>query len=85
MQRRTFLSLVLAGAAGLGLAGCGFRLRGLDSTEAVLPEMALAGPDSDLARLTAERLESAEVSPAPFEVFRALHPAHVVYGRREEE
>ncbi len=31
MQRRTFLTLSLVGGAGLALAGCGFRLRGLDS------------------------------------------------------
>jgi hypothetical protein len=32
----------------------------------------------------AEHLHSAEGSPAPLEVFRALEPEHVVYGRREE-
>jgi hypothetical protein len=36
-------------------------------------------------RRFAERVGSAKRSPAPYEVFRALHPAHVVYGRREEE
>ncbi|MFY0990405.1 LPS assembly lipoprotein LptE [Halomonas sp. C05BenzN] len=59
MQRRTFLHLGLATGASLALSGCGFRLRGFDSPESVLPELALAGPDSDLARLAAERLESA--------------------------
>ena len=34
-------------------------------------------------RSFAERVSSAEA--AQLEVFRALHPAHVVYGRREEE
>ncbi|MDI5934193.1 LPS assembly lipoprotein LptE [Halomonas kalidii] len=59
MQRRTLLHLGLAVGASLALAGCGFRLRGLGTPEAVLPELALAGPESDFSRLTAERLESA--------------------------
>ncbi|MCH4563468.1 hypothetical protein MKP05_10030 [Halomonas sp. EGI 63088] len=59
MQRRTFLHLGLAAGTSLALAGCGFHLRGLATPEAVLPELALAGPDSDLARLTVERLASA--------------------------
>lgn len=59
MQRRTFLTLSLAGGAGLALAGCGFRLRGLDSPSAPLSELALAGPDSDLARLAERRLTAA--------------------------
>ena len=33
----------------------------------------------------AELVRPAERSSAPLEVFRALHPAHVVYGRREEQ
>jgi hypothetical protein len=32
-----------------------------------------------------DRLEPAGASPAPLEIVRALHPAHVVYGRREEK
>ena len=32
----------------------------------------------------AERVRSAEVPSAPLEVLRTLHPAHVVYGEREE-
>ena len=32
----------------------------------------------------AERVRSAQGSSAPFQVFRELRPAHVVYGRREE-
>lgn len=59
MQRRTFLTLSLVGGAGLALAGCGFRLRGLDSPSAPLSELALAGPDSDLARLAERRLTAA--------------------------
>ncbi len=59
MQRRTFLHLGLAGAAGLGLSACGFRLRGLDQPEAELGELALAGPDSELSQLVRERLEAA--------------------------
>ncbi|QTF91377.1 LPS assembly lipoprotein LptE [Halomonas sp. BM-2019] len=59
MQRRTFLTLGLVGTAGLALAGCGFRLRGFDAPAAVFDELALAGPDSDLARLVRERLEAA--------------------------
>lgn len=35
-------------------------------------------------RRFAERVSSREGSPAPLQVFRALHPAHVVYGRTEE-
>ena len=59
MQRRTFLTLSLAGGAGLTLAGCGFRLRGLEGSSAPLDELALAGPDSDLARLAERRLTAA--------------------------
>ncbi|MBB3188817.1 LPS assembly lipoprotein LptE [Halomonas cerina] len=57
MQRRTLLRLGLAAGATLALTGCGFRLRGLDGAEIALEEMALAGPDSELARLVAEHLE----------------------------
>ena len=35
-------------------------------------------------RRFADGLEPAGASHAPLQVFRALHPAHVVYGRREE-
>ncbi|NWN81526.1 MAG: hypothetical protein HLX48_00825 [Halomonas sp.] len=59
MQRRTFLTLGLAGTAGLALTGCGFRLRGLDAPSAPVSELALAGPDSDLARLARQRLTDA--------------------------
>ena len=58
MQRRTFLHLGLAGAAGLGLSGCGFRLRGFDQPATEPGELALAGPDSELSRLARERLEA---------------------------
>jgi hypothetical protein len=33
----------------------------------------------------AERVSSVDGSSPRLEVFRALHPAHVVYGRREEQ
>lgn len=59
MQRRTFLTLGLAGTAGLALAGCGFRLRGFDDPSPVLDELSLAGPDGELSRLSRERLEAA--------------------------
>ncbi|PMR76995.1 LPS assembly lipoprotein LptE [Billgrantia endophytica] len=60
MQRRTFLRLALAGTAGLGLTGCGFRLRGLDTPGPVISELAIAGSDSDFARMAQERLESSD-------------------------
>jgi LPS-assembly lipoprotein len=59
MQRRAFLHLTLIGGASLVLAGCGFRLRGLDSPGSVIDEVTLTGPDNDLLRLTEERLEVA--------------------------
>jgi LPS-assembly lipoprotein len=58
MQRRAFLRLILAGTAGLALSGCGFRLRGLDAPGPVIDELALAGPDTPLARRVKERLEA---------------------------
>lgn len=57
MHRRKFLHLVLISGASLALAGCGFRLRGLDSPGRVIDEIALDGPESDIARLVEERLE----------------------------
>ncbi|MFW6346949.1 MAG: hypothetical protein ACOC0M_11560, partial [Halomonas sp.] len=60
MQRRTFLTLALAGTGGIVLSGCGFRLRGFDEPGAEIDELAIAGPDSDLARLTRERLVAGE-------------------------
>ncbi|MBE0487435.1 MAG: hypothetical protein IBX53_00020 [Halomonas sp.] len=58
MQRRNFLTLGLAGTAGLALAGCGFRLRGFDEPATVIDDLSLAGPDSDFSRLARERLEA---------------------------
>ncbi len=58
MQRRTFLTLGLAGIAGLVLTGCGFQLRGFDEPTSGIDELALAGPDSEFSRLARERLEA---------------------------
>lgn len=94
MQRRTFLSFTLAGIAGLGLAGCGFRLRGLDGPEASLDELALAGADSDLARLLRERLEAggtrvhagaARLLTLGNETFRERRLSVLDSGPRDEE
>ncbi|WP_280548539.1 MULTISPECIES: LPS assembly lipoprotein LptE [unclassified Halomonas] len=59
MQRRTLLQLGLAAGASLVLAGCGFRLRGLDQPVVAIDALALSGTESELARLVARRLESA--------------------------
>lgn len=58
MQRREFLNLALAAGAALAITGCGFRLRGFDTPGLAVDELALAGTDSELARLVAERLAS---------------------------
>lgn len=62
MQRRTFIRLALAGTAGLSLAGCGYRLRGLDTPGPILSEIAIAGSDSDFSRMVRERLESSDTN-----------------------
>ncbi|MCL7939420.1 LPS assembly lipoprotein LptE [Halomonas sp. ATCH28] len=59
MQRRTLLQLGLAAGASLALAGCGFRLRGLDQPLVAIDALALAGEESELARQVARRLERA--------------------------
>ncbi|TDR54883.1 LPS-assembly lipoprotein [Halomonas ventosae] len=59
MQRRTLLQLGLAAGASLALAGCGFRLRGLDQPVVAIDALALERADSELARQVARRLESA--------------------------
>ncbi|CAM3305825.1 LPS assembly lipoprotein LptE [Halomonas lysinitropha] len=59
MQRRTLLQLGFAAGASLALAGCGFRLRGLDQPVVARDALALAGTDSELARQAARRLERA--------------------------
>lgn len=59
MQRRTLLQLGLAVGASLALAGCGFRLRGLDQPVVAIDALALEGADSELARQVANRLERA--------------------------
>ena len=59
MQRRRFLHLTLATSAGLALAGCGFRLRGLDTPVLSLDSIALVAADSELAPTVQAALESA--------------------------
>ncbi|WP_163559169.1 LPS assembly lipoprotein LptE [Halomonas sp. NO4] len=59
MQRRTLLTRGLIGATALALAGCGFRLRGLDDRGPVIDELALAGPENELSNQLAERLRGA--------------------------
>lgn len=58
MQRRHFLTLALAGAGAIGLAGCGFRLRGTGDGASQLDELAIAGVDSDFSRLLSRELET---------------------------
>jgi LPS-assembly lipoprotein len=60
MQRRTFLGLLLTGSASLGLSGCGYRLRGLDTPGPAINELAISGSDSDFARMVQERLEAGD-------------------------
>ncbi|WP_104201899.1 LPS assembly lipoprotein LptE [Billgrantia saliphila] len=59
MQRRSFLTLALAGGASLAFAGCGFRLRGFDDSGPVIDQIALAGVDSEFLRMTEEHLIAA--------------------------
>ena len=59
MQRRKFLQAGLATGAALALTGCGFRLRGFDSSGLVVDELALAGTESELSRLAEQRLTRA--------------------------
>ncbi len=59
MQRRTLLQLGLAAGASLALAGCGFRLRGLEQPVVTIDALAVDGPDSELARRVTRRLERA--------------------------
>lgn len=59
MQRRTFLNLAVAGSASLVLAGCGFRLRGLDTPLLAMDTIALVASDSDLTPVVRETLENA--------------------------
>ncbi|MCK2183414.1 LPS assembly lipoprotein LptE [Halomonas getboli] len=62
MQRRDFLRFTLAGAAGLTLGGCGFRLRGLDQPALNLTALAVAGADDEFSRLVSQRLEASGVT-----------------------
>lgn len=59
MQRRTLLQLGLAAGASLALAGCGFRLRGLDQPVVAIDALALESADSELTRRVARHLERA--------------------------
>lgn len=59
MQRRRFLQAGLATGAALILPGCGFRLRGFDSSVLAVDELALAGPESEFSRLAEQRLTRA--------------------------
>lgn len=59
MQRRRFLHLTLATGAGLALAGCGFRLRGLDTPLLSLESITLVAADSELAPAVQAALENA--------------------------
>lgn len=94
MHRRTFLAFALAGTAGLGLIGCGFRLRGLDGPVALPPALALSGPDSDLQRLVRSRLDASGSrvhDDAPWQLnlgaehFRQRHLSVLDAGPRDEE
>ncbi|WP_146908191.1 LPS-assembly lipoprotein LptE, partial [Halomonas halophila] len=62
MQRRDFLRFTLAGAAGLTLGGCGFRLRGFDEPALDLEALAVAGASGEFSRQVTRRLESAGVA-----------------------
>lgn len=62
MQRRDFLRFTLAGAAGLTLGGCGFRLRGFDVPALDLEALAVAGASGEFSRLVSQRLDSAGVA-----------------------
>ncbi|MBB3182938.1 LPS-assembly lipoprotein [Halomonas fontilapidosi] len=59
MQRRTLLQFGLATGASLALAGCGFRLRGLDQPVVAIDVLALEGMDSELSRKVVRRLTEA--------------------------
>lgn len=60
MQRRRFLHLTLAASASLALAGCGFRLRGLDQPLLSLDSIRLTAVDSPLVPVVRETLENAD-------------------------
>lgn len=60
MKRRDFLHVSLAGMAVLGLTGCGFRLRGLNTPVLGLERVALVAADSDLAPVVRDALENAD-------------------------
>lgn len=62
MQRRTLLRLTLATGASLALAGCGFRLRGMDTASLPFASLAVDGADDGFSRLAVERLRAANVS-----------------------
>lgn len=55
LTRRHFLRHSLAGFTALGLVGCGFRLRGWDSTNIVVPPTAIVG-NTPIAQLLKRQL-----------------------------
>lgn len=59
MKRRLFLTMLAVGSASLGLAGCGFRLRGLNESLAIPEGLAFEGTDDALSPVVRETLEQA--------------------------
>lgn len=60
MKRRDFLQVSFVGMTSLGLAGCGFRLRGVDTPLLGLERVRLEAAGSDLAVAVREALENAD-------------------------
>lgn len=59
MKRRHFLYLSLAGVMALGVSGCGFHLRGLNTPVLTLDSLALNAADGELIPVVREALENA--------------------------
>lgn len=57
LTRRHFLRHSLAGVTALGLVGCGFRLRGWDSVNIVVPPTAIVG-NTPIAQLLKRQLKA---------------------------
>lgn len=94
MQRRHFLHLTFAASASLVLAGCGFRLRGLDKPLLSLATIRLTAVDTPLVPVVRETLENAGTritDEAPLrlnlgeEAFRADQRTFGSAGSREIE